>query len=149
MDSNNNVNSCDSMLFSIENKVSKLQLTSNQVKKLKNTRVKKFNGELNLDKYNDVQYKHIDVLKIVGYGIHNPQNWYEALDNKVCHKIKSFEEYDPETFPQYINTENTEDTPSVIEKDGLYYIYGEGTHRLTIAKCTGCKEAFVIVFKQC
>ncbi|MBO4456693.1 MAG: hypothetical protein J5802_03160 [Butyrivibrio sp.] len=134
----------------MEYKEKQLGLDNEKINKLKEMHTEEYEGTLDLSDDNCFEksiYRHIEVDKIVGYGNHNPLNWYEALDNEVCHKPISFKKYDKLSFSDYINSDKINDPPSVIEKNGKYFIYGDGTHRLTIAKVTGCKTAFVIVHK--
>lgn len=135
---------------SMEYKEKQLGLDNEKIKKLKEMPTEEYEGSLDLSDDNSFEKatcNHIEVAKIVGYGNHNPLNWYEALDNEVCHKPISFEKYEKQSFGDYINSDKMKDPPSVIEKNGKYFIYGDGTHRLTIAKVTGCKTVFAIVHK--
>ena len=133
--------------LSIEQKCQMLELTTDRINYLKDHKPEEFDGDIDLDNYN-TSYEHIDVSKIVGYGNHDPDSWYDALSDEVCHKTINFEKYDSKSFPGYINSEMSTDLPSVIESDGKYYICGGGTHRLTIAKLTGCERAYVAVHRK-
>lgn len=133
--------------LTIEQKCQILGLTEARINYLKSIRPEEFYGDIDLETYT-TSLEHIDVSKIVGYGMHSPKSWYDALGDEVCHKPISFEKYDSKTFSIYINSEEDTDFPSVIENDGKYYIYGGGTHRLTIAKLTDCKNAYVAVHKK-
>lgn len=138
----------DSPYQTKEDKVKRLCLSDKRIEQLKQLTIKEFGEFINLQDYELRGYEHIDVDKIVGYEAHNPKSWYDALDNNVCHKIESFIKYDSNTFPEYINQEsNIDDLPCVIEKEGEYYIR-DGTHRLSIAKVTGCKKAYVLVLRK-
>lgn len=127
-----------------EEKAERLGLSQDRIRELKSIKVKSFNG--NINDYVVSKREHINVNNIIGYGMHNPETWYDALDFTVCHKPVSFIMYNKDTFPVYIDCEDNDDLPSVIEVDGKYFIYGGGTHRLTIAKCTGCDKAYVDVY---
>lgn len=134
-----------------EGKAEILGLDEKQINALKTEKPEPFDGDINLDNYDiPTTYEHIDINKIVGYGSHEPNTWYDALDCSVCHKHLSFDLYDSSKFPEYIDSEeeHKHDMPSVIEKDGKYFIYGGGTHRLTIAKVTGCKKAYVAIHRK-
>lgn len=133
--------------LSIEQKSQKLGLTADRIAYLKANKPEAFDGDIDLRNYN-TSFCHIDVSEIVGYGNHSPKTWYDALDDDVCHKTINFEKYDSKIFPDYIDSEVNVDCPSVIENDGKYYICGGGTHRLTIAKLTGCEKAYVAVHKK-
>lgn len=131
-----------------EEKAKLLGLTDSRIKELKNMKVKEFLGDVNIENYNESFTNHIDMNKVVGYGNHNIKTWYDALDSSVCHKRISFDKYDKSKFEIYIDSERDYDLPSVVEYNGEYYIHGGGTHRLTIAKLTGCKHAYVVVHKK-
>lgn len=56
--------------------------------------------------------------------------------------------YDPDNPDEYLISENNVDPPSVIEDNGRYFVDGDGTHRLTVAKVLGGKKAGVVVKRK-
>lgn len=128
------------MSYSLQEKIKKLNLSNDRVEYLKNIEVE----ELEFNRSDDIIYKgkYINVDDVVGtvrYIWNNP-SWIDFLDK--LHKMRNFDLYKEETFDYILNRQN-EDCPCVVEKDGMYYIAGNGKHRLTIAKCLGNKKAFV------
>ena len=135
----------------LEEKIERLRLTKERLDILRSMPVEDFSGSYNPDEY-ERSCEIIDVDKVVGFKVnHCVVNWYEALDSRVLHKPLTFEKFDPENperFDEYLIAENTYDPPSVIEIDGKYFVDGDGTHRLTIAKVLGNKKARVMVRKR-
>ncbi|EGQ8410694.1 hypothetical protein GTP43_10240 [Vibrio cholerae] len=71
-------------------------------------------------------------------------NWLDVLES--THKPNSFDKFtNLEAFIDYMDKLSADTLPVVTEKDGKYYICGEGKHRLTIAKCIGVKTLDVLV----
>lgn len=130
-----------------EAKAQRLGLSDNDIKRLKSLKVKRYAGSINENDFNTPTLETIDLDKLVGYAYHSPENWYDALDDSVFHKLINLDRYDPKLFPTFICREHS-DMPCVIEKNRKYYIFCGGNHRLTIAKITGCKKARVLVFRE-
>ncbi len=132
----------------VDEKIKRLGITKERVEELKKLPIKSFPDSCNLDDYimtEDV----IDVDNVVGFASnHAVSNWYEAIDSKVLHKPETLRRYNPDSpqdFDKFLISKNYNDPPSVIEIGGEYYVYGNGTHRLTIAKVLGNKKAWVCV----
>ena len=132
----------------IEEKIERLNLSESRIEVLKKMPVEDFTGSYNSDDY-VMSYDVIDVDNLVGFKTaHFVKNWFDALGAEVLHKPLTLEMYDsdhPNKFDEYLIAENKNNPPSVIEIDGKYFVDGDGTHRLTIAKVLGNKKARVVV----
>lgn len=135
----------------VEEKIKWLGITEERIEELKKIPVKDYPDSCNPEDYLMTQ-EIIDVDKVVGYkSNHAVSNWYDAIGSKVLHKPETLRKYNPDSpqdFDKFLISENINDPPSVIEIDGEYYVYGNGTHRLTIAKVLGGKKAWVCVRKK-
>lgn len=76
--------------------------------------------------------------------LYEPTSWLKYLED--CHKGYNFTNYNESKFNDVLLSEVPDGYPEVINKNGKYYIYGNGKHRLTIAKCLGNKKAKVMVW---
>ncbi|MBE5918577.1 MAG: hypothetical protein E7272_01920 [Pseudobutyrivibrio ruminis] len=121
---------------------------------LLNEELKEFPRRLtDIDKFGCCEKEIIDVDKIVGVARGcTPKNWAEALSEEYFHK--------PSTCMKYVSKKAFQDfllndkqsyavgLPSIVEVDGEYYIYGDGYHRLVLARTLGNMKAVVAVRRE-
>lgn len=104
------------------------------------------NEEVKNKEYRD---EVIEIDKIVGtcrrIDADSVDNWLDYMGK--LRKLINFDKHKAEQFEKLLLEPKKYgvNEPEIIVHNGKYYIYGEGNHRITIAKCIGGKQALAVV----